>query len=151
MFEMTQRMHDSSDEMVMAPLLPRSPPRVLRAFPALSPRRHRDMGFVHETWLRRTSVNWPTWPLWVNKVSISQVRNDAQDAWFKRWYGHGASPPEDVPQRPQSISFSLAASPQAIIPPSFRHHSTIIAPSFAIIPPSFHHHSIIMSNDVKRC
>ena len=55
--DLTRRMHDLSDEMVMTPLLPRAPPSVLRAFPALSPRRRRDMGFVHETWLRRTSVN----------------------------------------------------------------------------------------------
>jgi len=41
MFEMTHRMHDSSDGMVVPPLLPRAPPRVLRAFPVLpSPRRH---------------------------------------------------------------------------------------------------------------
>jgi|NorSeaMetagenome_1021524.scaffolds.fasta_scaffold96354_1 hypothetical protein len=56
MFEMTHRMHDSSDEMVMAPLLPRAPPRVLGAFPALLPRRKKDMVFVHQTWLRTTSV-----------------------------------------------------------------------------------------------
>ena len=46
-FEMTHRMHDSSDEMVMTPLLARAPPSVLRAFPAHSPRRHRAMVFVH--------------------------------------------------------------------------------------------------------
>jgi len=46
-FEMTHRMHDSSDEMVMAALLPRAPPSVLRAFPALFPRPHKDMVFVH--------------------------------------------------------------------------------------------------------
>ena len=46
-FEMTHRMHDSSDEMVMAALLPRAPPSVLTAFPALFPRRQKDMVFVH--------------------------------------------------------------------------------------------------------
>ena len=45
----------------------------------------------------------------MNKVSISHVRNDAQDAWFLWWNGHGASSPEGAPQRPQSISCSLAA------------------------------------------
>ena len=47
MFEMTHRMHDSSDEMVMTARLPRAPPSVLRAVPALFPRRHKDMVFVH--------------------------------------------------------------------------------------------------------
>ena len=40
------------------------------------------------------------------------ARFDAQDAWFKWWNGHGASSPSGAPQRPQSISFSIAASPQ---------------------------------------
>ena len=71
---------------------------------AASPLRH---GFRPLNILRRTCVNGPTWPLWVNKMSISHVRNDAQDAWFKWWNGHDASSPEDPPS-----VLRFAASPQ---------------------------------------